>query len=95
MAVGRHVPGTAVVKTQSNISINGANNTYTSLYFEYVYIASKSEKIKAAMKRYYGDPLSTGVNALSPYIVAKKSPEFSHNFRTISARTSYLYIFAP
>ena len=43
---------------------------------------------------YYGDPLLTWVNALSPpYIVAKNPPEISHNFRTISARTSYIFFF--
>ena len=47
---------------------------------------------------YYGDPLLSGVNALvssssSPYIVAKNSPEFSHRFRTISARTSFFFFF--
>ena len=40
---------------------------------------------------YHGDPPLTGVNASSssPYIVAKKSPDTSQNFRNISAGTSY------
>ena len=52
----------------------------------------RSETVSDKKYYYYGDPLLTGVNALD-YHVAKNSPEISHTFRNISARTSYMYIY--